>query len=195
MAKKPKQGQEEAHTLDLDAALGSVDALARELQAGGASVPSPDDDGQLDTGGRDLFSLAAEQVASERRARGRPTASPNRRNAAMFDYLGKIGHRHPAVTLSQIQTADTLALAAALGAKPLEVAKLQASAAAALLPFDLAKKVHVDAPTDRRLPVMVIGEMNVMMERSDGTMSAGEKPNEINGDFMRQPSDVPYEEE
>lgn len=103
-----------------DAAAGPVDLaesvkqLAAELaQAGGDQLDLLDGSPDLDD--LDTLAQAANKVAAQRRARGRPQGSPNRRNAAVFDYLAQLGHRHPAVTLSLIQTADTLQLAAALG--------------------------------------------------------------------------------
>lgn len=144
---------------------------------------------------------AAEHHAAQRRGRGRPKGSANRRNTSLFDYLEALGHRDPAVTLSMWQTADTKALAKALGVGDgvkalLSVAGLQVKAAAELLPYKYAKK-----PQQLELPegagqraVMVIGELNgnVNVLAANGFMSAGvppaspEKANEINGEIVRE---------
>lgn len=92
----------------------SVKQLAAELRdAGGDQLDLIE--GSPDVLDLDTLATAANQVAAQRRARGRPAGSGNKRNAAIFDYLAALGHRHPAVTLSLIQTADTMALARALG--------------------------------------------------------------------------------
>ena len=154
--------------------------------------------GSPDVSATDMLSVAAELVARERRGRGRPAGSPHRRNGEMFRYLESLGHRHPAVTLSMIQNADTRTLARLLGtvavnddgvvqldgdgrpvivpADPLDVLKVQAKAAADLLPFDLAKKVHIDTPPDRPRPVMFFGDVSVTQVSASGLMSAGEAP-------------------
>lgn len=140
---------------------------------------------------------AAEHHAAQRRGRGRPKGSANKRNTSLFEYLEALGHRDPAVTLSMWQTADTQALALALGVGTapkalLAVAGLQVKAAAELLPYKYAKK-----PQQLELPdganqraVLVVGELNgnVNVLAANGFMSAGvpfsqpEKPNEINAD-------------
>jgi hypothetical protein len=115
MADPLKQGQPERHTgapgaggagdrpqLEADQALPGRD-LADLL------IGSPDVDAQ------DVLAAAAELIAAPRRGRGRPRGSPNRKNSEMIDYLAALGHRDPWLTLSLIQTADTVSLAKALG--------------------------------------------------------------------------------
>lgn len=191
MADDVQKGHAEAHTPGSSGA-----AMAIEGDDGGGLFDHAI--GLADLEGSDGLSAAAELVAAERRARGRPIGSLNKRNSKLFDYLAARGHRHPAVTLSMWQAADTKVLAKALGADTakgrLAVAALQVRAAAELLPYDMAKRPQQleipDAGNGR--PVMVIGEMNVMMAADLGMMSAGEKPNEINGDIVRQKRD-PHE--
>lgn len=167
-----------------------------------------DDDAAADlldvAGSPDVLSLdvlggAAELVASERRARGRPKGSANKRNDDMMRYLQRLGHRDPAVTLSMIQTADTKQLADALGTPlilpnglpvldqhgravfvgcdPIDVLKVQEKAASRLMEYFYAKKPQqLELPPGDARPVMVIGEMNVQQVTNVAMMSAGEAP-------------------
>lgn len=191
MTETANQGQSPAHT--------------RRESAGGETNPAlggRDPDGLLDglpmvTRG-DLLETAAEMTATERRGRGRPPGSPNRKNKEMIAFLEARGIRDPWLTLAVIQSADTIKLAEMLGtpalndegrpimldgkpmmipAEPLKVLQLQRSAAEALMPYHHAKQPQqLDLPDlGDRLPLMVIGEMNVSIERAaDGFMSAGE---------------------
>ena len=186
-----------AHTR---AAPGAAEAAAQPIEADQRDDVA--DLLDLIEGSPDLLPIgglaeAAEHHAAQRRGRGRPKGSANRRNTSLFDYLEALGHRDPAVTLSMWQTADTKALAIALGLGVsdktlLAVAALQVKAAAELLPYKYAKK-----PQQLELPdgagqraVMVIGELNgsVNVLAANGFMSAGvpparpEKANEINAD-------------
>ncbi len=189
-----EKGQEEAHTGDLDAgAFGDVD-LAVQLDALRRRLGSPDAgaeqldllDGSADGASHDTLSLTANIVAARRRGAGRPQGSANKRNTAVFELLEALGHRDPAVTLSMIQTADTKQLARALSADPLDVLRIQAKAAADLMPYKYARKVDLGvAPAGAGRPVMIIGEMNVSIGGDDGFLSAAEKPNEINGVVVR----------
>lgn len=146
----------------------------------------------------DVLGAAAELVAAERRARGRPKGAANKRNGDMLRYLQSLGHRDPLVTLSMIQTADTKALAmslrspvmkngkqqVSLAGTPLfntpdfvEVLRIQQQAANSMLPFLYARKPQqVELPPGDARPVMVIGEMNVQQVTNVAMMSAGEAP-------------------
>lgn len=155
--------------------------------------------GSPDVAAVDLLSVAAELAAAPRRARGRPAGSGNRKNGDMIAYLQALGHRDPWVTLSMIQTADTIALAKALTMKRGEVLAIQLRAADALMPYHHAKKPQqLELPPGDQRPLMVIGEMNVSIGGPDGFMSAGVAPpgkaNEINGDSVRIPDANPHEE-
>lgn len=114
-AKQADEGLLKAHTPPAADEIGAaVAALADAI--------GTDDAGQLDllTGSPDLepldvLSRVAETGAAQRRARGRPKGSANKRNTMVFEYLEAHGHRDPAMTLSLMQSADTIALAKALG--------------------------------------------------------------------------------
>lgn len=177
MSENVEKGQEEAQTPADLVAIDDADGLAAadllDLVDG-----SPD---LLPLGG---LAAAAELVASERRARGRPKGALNKRNTKLFEYLESLGHRDPGVTLSMWQTADTKELAKALGVDSakgrMAVAALQVRAAAELMPYKYAKRPQqLELPGgDSKRPVMVIGEMNVAVMAASGVMSAGMRPNE-----------------
>lgn len=190
----PHEGQEEAHTLAAPAATApssGIDALAGadplDLVAGLPDIEETD-----------LLALAAETMLLQRRGRGRPSGSPNRKNADMIAYLHAKGHRDPWVTLSLIQSADTMALTKALRAPvmkngkqlvskagtplftmpdPMDVLAMQARAADALMPYHHGKKPQqLELPVGDKRPMMIIGEMNVAISNDLGFMSAGIAP-------------------
>lgn len=153
----------------------------------GAHTPAPaeldDDADALDLDGSpdlltdDVLGAATELVASQRRARGRPKGSANKRNGDMLRYLQSLGHRDPMVTMSMIQTADTKTLARVLTADPIDVLRVQAACARDMLPYLYAKKPQqLELPPGDARPVMVIGEMNVQQVTNVAMMSAGEAP-------------------
>ncbi len=164
------QASERGDRADLGEA---IRALAGEL-AGEADAPDlfePDEP-------VGLLEAAAEISLSQRRARGRPKGSTNKRNTAVFDYLESMGHRDPAITLSLFQSMDVAELARLLACKPKEAAALQISAAEKLLPYKYAKKpteLHVQGSGSGR-PVMIVGELNMAFGpvSDDGFMSAGQ---------------------
>ncbi|GAA2871862.1 hypothetical protein GGQ99_000974 [Aminobacter niigataensis] len=186
------KGQEEAHT-----------PAAPGAEAPSSALPGADPldllDGSPDLDALDLLALAAEPALSQRRARGRPQGALNRKNADMIAYLKALGHRDPWVTLSTVQSADTMKLALALRSpvmkngkqlvskagtplfntpSPMDVLALQMRAADALMPYHHAKKpqqLDLGDLGDKR-PVMVIGEMNVAIANDYGIMSAGIAP-------------------
>lgn len=176
----------------------------------GAEPDAVDDDADgLDVAGSpdalslDVLGAAAELVAVERRARGRPKGSANKRNGDMLRYLQRLGHRDPLVTLSMIQTADVKQLANSLrtpamkngkqlvskSGTPLfntpdyaDVLRIQQAAATAMLPYLYAKKPQqLELPPGAPMPVMVIGEMNVQQVTNVAMMSAGERPEQYQG--------------
>lgn len=198
----PEMGMLEAHTR------AKIAATAQPVATMTPAPAAPDDDdaeiadlidGSPDLGGTDLLTLAAETVAEPRRARGRPKGSANKRNMDMVAYLAALGHRDPMVTLSMLQTADTKALAKAIGCDTpkgrLAVAQMQRQAASDMLPYFYAKKPQQLelGDGDAARPVMVIGEMTVN-QRVEGSVIGlatlptvqPKKPNEINGDFVRE---------
>ncbi len=193
-----------------DALAASVARLAGALDQEGEQLDliagSPDLD-DFDT-----LAQAANQVASQRRARGRPAGSRNRRNGDVFDYLQQLGHRDPLVTLSMIQTADPMTLAKALAsplldatgaprfrpdgtpimvpADPVKVAQLIEKAAADLAQYGYAKQKELNVNV-RKLHLMVAGDLGGMIDAGDGSLSitGDEKGNEINGASVRQQVD------
>ncbi|WP_336071485.1 hypothetical protein [Nitratireductor rhodophyticola] len=201
------------------------DRLAADLQRVDRERAQTDGDqldllaGSLEIHDEDVLAAASELVAKPRRERGRPPGSANRRNTQVFDYLERLGHRDPAVTLSMIQSADTIALAQALGspllhkgkpvrdkdgnviyvrADPDKVLQLQLRAAAELMPYKYAKKPQqIDLPPDALRPLMVIGEMNVGINTQSDVMSVADprpkKANEINGDAVRIVDNDPHD--
>lgn len=195
-----------------------VDAIAADVARIAGALERPAGDqldllaGSLDLGDEDAISAAANLVAEPRRARGRPAGSGNKRNTAVFDYLEALGHRDPAVTLSMIQSADTKALAKAIGADTakgrMAVLALQKQAAAELMPYKYAKRPQeLQLPAGDKRPFMVIGELNGNIVADGGFMSVGDpraqKANEIKGSAVRlregeshedgQAVDVPHE--
>lgn len=206
MTKGANQGQAAGHTPGEPPAAGAIDGAPGDqvdAQVDQVDVTGADPDelltGSPDLAADDLLSVAAELVASPRRARGRPAGATNRKNGDMIAYLAALGHRDPWVTLSLIQTADTEKLAQKLSMKRGEVLGLQLRAADALMPYHHAKKPQqLDLPIGDKRPLMMFGEVNVqLVQGGDGYMSAGvmpgEKVNEINGDAVRQSVDVPHE--
>lgn len=151
----------------------------------------------------DTLAKAANQVASQRRARGRPAGSRNRRNGDVFDYLQQLGHRDPLVTLSMIQTADPVTLARALAspllddtgaprqrpdgtpimvpADPLKVIQIIEKAAADLAQYGYAKQKELNVSV-RQLHLMVAGDLGGQVVEVGGGLSifGDEKANEIN---------------
>lgn len=205
-------GQMEQHTR----AAGAGDDQAPQL---GGGDPLDLLAGSPDLAATDVLAVAAELVAAPRRERGRPAGALNRKNADMIAYLQALGHRDPWVTLSLIQSADTMELAGMLGspllnengraierdgkivmnpADPLKVLEIQRKAAEGLMNYHHSKKpqqLDLLPPGDKR-PLMVIGEMNVAIIGDSGFMSAGEPPrkvNEINGEAVREQADVSHD--
>lgn len=168
-------GHSGAHTLPEPGDQAAQDALEAEADA-------LDLLGSPDVLTDDVLGAAAELVASQRRARGRPKGSANKRNGDMLRYLQNLGHRDPLVTLSMIQTADTKALAKMLAADKIDVLRVQAAAARDMLPYLYARKPQqLELPPGDARPVMVIGEMNVQQVTNVAMMSAGEPPEQYQG--------------
>lgn len=144
----------------------------------------------------DMLGRVAEQVNAQRRARGRPEGSANKRNAEIFDYLEARGFKQPERFLAEIVTADPRALAAALSGpnvkpehvpfdKALEVMRLQAKAAADLLPYKLAKRQELKVEhTGKHVHLMVAGRLTAPGQGPATAFSltcdGGENANEIN---------------
>lgn len=206
MPNEPDQGHHDAHT-------------PREASAEDAWNELPGADpaallaGLPDIDATDLLAMAAEPALTQRRTRGRPEGSLNRKNSDMIRYLAAKGHRDPWETLSLIQSADTMRLAMFLRVpmqsdgvikrdakgdvlynppNPEFVAALQERAATTLMKYHhSAKPQQLELPAGDKRPMMVFGNVEHMqvIADGDGFMSAGimpgEKANEINGDAVR----------
>lgn len=118
--------------------------------------------------GADLVARAAETANSKRRARGRPKGAANLRNAALFDWLEALGHKNPVKRLVEIISADPRELARALAGpnagepsyeRALDVLREQRQAAAALLPYVLAKKPQAIEVTSKELHLFLAGSL------------------------------------
>jgi hypothetical protein len=198
MAKKPDQGHPDAHTR------ADPPAIDADPAAPGADAELPGADpadllaGLPDASPEDLFAMAAEPALHQRRARGRPAGSLNRKNNDMIAYLQAKGHRDPWETLSLIQSADTMKLAMFLRVPmqengvmkrdgkgnilynppdPQFVAALQERAATTLMKFHhSAKPQQLDLPPGgggSNRPIMVIGDgNNVAVLAANGFASA-----------------------
>jgi hypothetical protein len=189
---RPDQGLAEAHTRR-DFGRDAASAELQEAEQPDLLTGSPD---LLD---QDVLAAAANLIAEPRRARGRPKGAANKRNMDMVAYLAALGHRDPMVTLSMIQSADTTALAKALGSDTAKgrfaVLGIQRQAASDMLPYFYAKKPQqLELPEGSALPVIQIGEVTFNDNRQgDFVMLGGgavrpEKPNEINGSIVRETS-------
>lgn len=196
MAKKPDPGQLDAHTPPAASADAAWNAPLEADQALAGGDPLDLLAGLSDGEGTDILAMVAETVAAPARARGRPAGSVNRKNGDLIRYLQARGHRDPMVTLSMIQSADFDQLCRMVGAtgakQKIAVLGILRGAAADLMPYHHSKKPQqLELPPGDKRPLMVIGEMNVTaIAGGEGFMSAGvmpdEKPNEINGELVRQ---------
>lgn len=180
------------------AALGDHGGLDQAATLGGAD-PGDLLSGLADDEAADTLELIAETALEARRGRGRPVGALNRKNADTIAYLQARGHRDPWVTLSLIQSADFAELCAMVGAtkakEKLAVLKLQQQAASDIMGYHHAKKPQqLDLKTDTAVrPMTVIGEPTAGQRREVGGVIGlaflaavqVEKPNEINGEFVR----------
>jgi hypothetical protein len=101
--------------------------------------------------GRDA--AAAVQI-EEKRGRGRPPGSLNKRNAKFRDQIIALGG-HPALALVRAYSTPVEALAAKLGCTKLEAAQLGVRAAAELLPY-VEGKQPVQVEISRRSDVVLV---------------------------------------
>lgn len=169
MSEEAKQGQEGAHTLEnsgakplnpaLEAALGQFDSAVSGADVDLFSLLEHSVERDAD----DSLAKLAKSVTEPRKGAGRPKGSTNRRNIDTFDWLEAHGHRSPEYTLSLIQTIDPRQLAVMMRRHKHFATALSAvaSAAAALLPYKLAKKSpDVVAPPEVARPVIVFNQFN-----------------------------------
>ena len=112
------------------------------------------------------------------RGPGRPPGAKNQNTEAWRRWLLAPGRMSPLERLSVVSQANTQALARAWGAKPMDVAKLQVTAAIGLAPFlhqKMPQALHIDS--EGGLPVMILGAMPEGMrvvESPDGLLIEGE---------------------
>jgi hypothetical protein len=108
---------------------------------------------QDETPGRDAGTAVA---VAERRGRGRPPGSINRRSAKFREQLlGMCGGMHPAMALARASTTPLELLAAQLQCSKLEAAQFAQRAAIELLPY-MESKQPVDVNLSRRNDVVLI---------------------------------------
>lgn len=120
----------------------------------------------------DLVGRAAETLNAQRRGAGRPEGSHNRRNDELFEYLAARGYKMPDMRLMEIISADAIQLAIAVSSympgpvmvppeRVIEILRLQAKCAEAMMPYRLAKKQELKIEHNRReLHVMVAGTLS-----------------------------------
>lgn len=178
-AEQPEKGRLTPHTppdqRQKSGDLPSRDDIAQAVAALRNEIEGDDADqldlieGSPDLDAIDALSAAANSIARPRRERGRPKGSANKRNTQVFEYLEALGHRDPAVTLSMIQTANTTALAHLLGCEPIDVLKVQAKAAADLMPFKYAKKPLAVEVDKRNLHIFMAGNLGAIAPTSEGS--------------------------
>jgi hypothetical protein len=171
---RPGEGQVEARTAAAQEFQPEIADILRSLQ------PQEALPGLLDPAGDalDVVGRVAESVNAQRRGRGRPAGSANRRNDEMFDYLEARGFKMPEVRLMELISADPRALAAAMSgtaAKPenmpfdkiMEVLRLQVKAAEVMMPYKFAKKQELKVEhSGGQVHIMVAGAMS---KPGDGT--------------------------
>lgn len=177
-AGSPKKGLEVAHTpgnSEPEPAETGRDALDKDVLAIAQALrqqPEADQldllDGSPDLEDGGLLAKSAETSLRERRGRGRPKGSPNKRNADVFEYLEALGHRNPAVTLSLIQSMEPDDLARALVCDRLEAARLIVQAANSLMPYGFAKKPTAVEVKSQHLHVFMSGDLGGDEDDEDG---------------------------
>ena len=162
------------------AAIGSTAADAQQSLPG---IATTDDD-------LDPIAKAAANINQQRRARGRPAGSANKRNEEVFEYLEARGFKAPELRLMEIISADPLQLARQLlnttnaATMPeiglvMDLIRLQAKCAADLMPYKFAKRQELKVDhSHKAVHVFVAGQLNT-------DTSAATLFNDINADPMR----------
>lgn len=109
---------------------------------------------QLDLLARETGSAGAAVIEAERRGRGRPRGSLNRRTAKFRDQILAL-YPHPAEALARAYSTPVEQLAAQLGCSKLEAAQVGIRAAAELLPY-IEGKAPIAVDVRRRNDVVLI---------------------------------------
>lgn len=128
-------------------------ALDAELAASRDLVLLADPE-QLSLIADETGSPGAAAIEHERRGRGRPRGSLNRRNAKFRDQILAL-YPHPAEALARAYSTPVELLAAQLGCTKLEAAQIGVRAAAELLPY-LEGKAPISVDVRRRNDVVLI---------------------------------------
>ena len=201
MADTAEKGQVEGHTSrnSQNSGDGGVSGdLAQILAADAPALPGLD----LPLDDVDVVAKAATLLNEKRRARGRPEGSANRRNAEVFDYLEARGFKAPELRLMEIVSADARELSLALlGTQQpdyvLEIIKLQAKAAAELMPYKFAKRNELKIDSTRQVQhVFLAGSMAQFGAVQGGyslTNGADKNLNEINDETVRETTEVSHD--
>lgn len=105
------------------------------------------------------------------KGRGRPRGAANKRTLQMRETVLKMGFRHPMLNLAALANATPIDLARELSCETLEAANMILKANAELLPyFESKRPVEIDV-TERRLGVLVVGEIGTGTAASDQFLS------------------------
>jgi hypothetical protein len=211
----PRAGEPGKSGLDLDqervAKVGAVKAMAEaamdrlaarigqdeaEPEQPSLLLADPDDASSLFAG---PVRHVANAIANDKRARGRPAGSQNRRSKDLANYLLSKGYRDPALNLADLANADPLGLAVEMlalpqpdGYSPQEVlaaaiqqgmigrdelgklaekaTKLVVSANSELMPYFHAKRPQEIHVESKQLGIMIVGEMRAEKRDDDGVM-------------------------
>ena len=144
--------------------------------------------------------------AAEKRDRGRPKGSKNRKDADLLQYLMARGYHSPLEAGAALYNMNAEDLALQISRwrvelqqellsdgtmsedeinqllikaplDPWEVLKLQATVMAAHLPYWHSKMTPDETPPDGKRPLMIINQLNVTQVNKTGGMSAGFDPN------------------
>ncbi|NDV87050.1 hypothetical protein GTW51_10085 [Aurantimonas aggregata] len=167
----------------------TVDQAAADLAA---QLEGADDGDDADLFGVSLFAGPVSYVADTiegAKGRGRPKGASNKRTTAMRNYLLAKGYRHPMENLAAIASANPMDLAAELSTPyraksgpregelveesctPAEALAMILKANAELLPyFESKRPVEIDV-TERRLGVLLVGDLAAGGAAGDAFMS------------------------
>ena len=179
------KGQEGARTPRVAEEFGQLEQLARAMEQAVPEPLLPGLDGPPAPETLDLVGRAAEQLNAQRRARGRPAGTQNKRNSEVFDYLEARGFKQPELHMAEIISADPVQLSAALamsttygpvGVPPtwlvLEIMKLQAKCAADLLPYKFAKRHEAKVMHEHKLGIMIGGTLST--QQTEALLAQGQ---------------------
>lgn len=163
------------HTPDCEKNLTSGNLASGNLTSGKAAAAAV----VQGDGAYSLFSALIPEELPERRGAGRPAGSPNKRTTDFVKLCREVsGGRDPLVGAFRIATAPLTELVGEfrkiaqehgipMGGTVLDVAKLQSTARAEVMPYVHAKRLAVNEQGDELLPVMMMG---VLKQTHQGTV-------------------------